>query len=274
MRTEIQRVATDRMAIERRLERWLEIPLFVLGVIWLVLLVLELVGRTNAALELIGMLIWIVFICEFLLRFAFAPKKANFLRRNVITLVALLLPALRVLRVARVFRVLRFARMTRGVRLVRLITSFNRGMKALSATLGRRGFGYVSILTALVTVLGAAGMYAFENADGGLDSYGAALWWTAMLMTTMGSEYWPRTGEGRILCFLLSLYAFGVFGYVTATIATFFIGRDAENEEAEVAGAQQVQALARQIEALHAELAAWRTSVDPAGSRSERPPVV
>ena len=32
--------------------------------------------------------------------------------------------------------------------------------------------------------------------------------------------------EGRILCFILVLYAFSVFGYVTATLATFFVGRD------------------------------------------------
>ena len=266
MSNENQRVETDRIAIVRRLERWLEVPLFVLGVVWLVLLIVELVGRINPALELLGTLIWIVFVCEFLLRFAFAPRRSAFLRRNVLTILALLLPALRVLRVARVFRVLRLARLTRGVRLIRLITSFNRGMKALAATLGRRGFGYVVLLTGLVTVLGAAGMYAFENgvSGGSLDSYGTALWWTAMLMTTMGSEYWPRTPEGRILCFLLSLYAFGVFGYVTATIATFFIGRDAENEQAEVAGSQQIENLARQIAVLHAELREWTNKADRA----------
>lgn len=254
------RVTLDRVAIVRRLERWLEVPLFFLGIVWLVLLVIELVGQLNRVLEFLGTLIWLVFLGEFLLRLFVAPDKSRFLRRNVLTVVALVLPALRVLRVARVARVLRLARMTRGVRLVRLITSFNRGMRALGATLGRRGFGYVSMLTALVTVLGAAGMYAFENAraGGGLDSYGTALWWTAMLMTTMGSEYWPRTPEGRILCLLLSLYAFGVFGYVTATIASFFIGRDAESEEAEVAGSQQIERLSKQIAELQAELRARR----------------
>jgi voltage-gated potassium channel len=63
-------------------------------------------------------------------------------------------------------------------------------------------------------------MYALERSiPGGLTDYGTALWWTAMIMTTMGTEYWPRTAEGRVLCFFLSLYAFAVFGYVTATIA-------------------------------------------------------
>lgn len=72
-------------------------------------------------------------------------------------------------------------------------------------------------------------MYQFElDARGGpgFQDYGTALWWTAMLLTTMGSEYWPRTPEGRILCLLLATYAFAVFGYVTAAIAAYFVGKD------------------------------------------------
>lgn len=52
-----------------------------------------------------------------------------------------------------------------------------------------------------------------------------------MLLTTMGSEYWPQTAEGRILCLLLSVYAFAVFGYVTAAIADYFV--DTDNRDAE-----------------------------------------
>jgi voltage-gated potassium channel len=70
----------------------------------------------------------------------------------------------------------------------------------------------------------------------------------------MGSEYWPKTPEGRVLCFLLALYAFAVFGYVTATLATFFIGRDADDDKAELAGAKSIEALHTEIAALRAEM--------------------
>ncbi|MFO7583655.1 MAG: potassium channel family protein, partial [Anaerolineales bacterium] len=121
--------------------------------------------------------------------------------------------------------------------------------------LSRRGFGYVIALTVLVMFTGAAGMYAFENeTPGGITSYGEALWWTAMILTTMGSQYWPQTVEGRVLCIFLALYAFAVFGYVTATLATFFIGRDAENDAAELAGAKQLAALREEIIALREEI--------------------
>ena len=88
----------------------------------------------------------------------------------------------------------------------------------------------------------------------GLKSYGEALWWTPMLLTSLRSEYWPRTAEGRVLCFILALYGFAIFGYVTATIATFFVGRDAESDDAELAGAKSVEALRTDIAALRNEV--------------------
>jgi voltage-gated potassium channel len=129
-------------------------------------------------------------------------------------------------------------------------------MRALSAALARRGFGYVMALTVLVLFVGAAGMYAFESGvrEAGLNNFGTALWWTAMVLTTMGSEYWPTTPEGRLLCVLLALYAFTVFGYVTATLATFFIGRDAGDDQAELASARSVVALRTEIAALREEI--------------------
>ena len=77
-----------------------------------------------------------------------------------------------------------------------------------------------------------------------------------MTLTTMGSQYWPQTFEGRILCFFLALYAFAVFGYVTATLATFFVGRDAESAEAEIAGSDELAALRSEIKALREDIRA------------------
>ena len=71
-----------------------------------------------------------------------------------------------------------------------------------------------------------------------------------MILTTMGSEYWPKTVEGRLLCIALALYSFAVFGYVTATIATFFIGRDAADQQSEFAGREQIENLRKEIRAL------------------------
>ena len=56
------------------------------------------------------------------------------------------------------------------------------------------------------------------------------------------------------LLLVLALYGFAVFGYFTATLATFFMGRDAENPQAEVVGAAAVAALHEEVRRLRAEL--------------------
>lgn len=246
----------------QELEGWLEKPMLVLGAVWLVLLVLELTRGIGRVLEAVGTAIWIAFLLDFALRLALAPKKGAYLRRNWLTVVSLAIPALRTLRIFRAVRLLRASGAVRGLRLVRVVGSLNRGMKTLGATMARRGFGYVMGSTLIVTFVGAAGMYAFErDVQGGeLDDYGAALWWTAMIMTTMGSEYWPRSPEGRVLCLLLALYAFAVFGYVTATLATFFIGQD------------RATGAATDADALREEVAALRRELGATGTRPRADP--
>jgi voltage-gated potassium channel len=169
--------------------------------------------------------------------------------------ISLALPALRVLRIARAMRLIRTVRAARGLRLVKVIGSLNRGLRSLGATMQRRAFGYVLALTGIVLLTGAAGMYAFENDQGGnLTTYGKALWWTAMVLITMGSEYWPRSPEGQILCLILAIYGFAVFGYFTALLATYFLGRDAEAPDTEIAGAQQIKELQHEIQLLRKDI--------------------
>lgn len=244
----------ERWNALEELDEWLRTPMLVLSFLWLLLVVVELVWGAFDALETFGTAIWIAFLLEFAVRFALAPEKVAFLSRNWLTVVALIVPAFRLLRA---FRILRFTRSTRGLRLVRLVGTANRGMNALRASLSRRGLAYVTGLTVLVALLGAGGMLAFEPAsqvDGGFDSYADALWWTGMLLATMGSEFWPKTPEGRILCFLLAVYGFAVFGYITASFASFFVGRDAASEEGEVAGTKEIAALRAEIAALRRDL--------------------
>jgi voltage-gated potassium channel len=227
----VGRLVRERRALLTEVETWLDAPMLALAFVWLALLVVELVRGLTPALEALGTAIWIVFVVDFVVRVSIAPAKLDFLRANWLTEIALMLPALRLVRIVRVVRLVRLGRAARGLRLLRLLTSLNRGMRALRGIMGRRRFGYVVGLTVIVTLAGAAGMYAIEERQI-FASYGDALWWTAMLMTTMGSDAWPRTAEGRVLCVGLALYAFAVFGYLTATLASFFVAQDARRAAA------------------------------------------
>lgn len=124
----------------------------------------------------------------------------------------------------------------------------------------RRGFGYVMLLALIVTFAGAAAMYAIEKGHHGFENYGMALWWTSMRVITAGSDFWPITPEGRGLAFILALFGYAIFGYVTATLATFFIGRDAEEEKAPVAGAKDVAELKKMITVLSQKIDEIKTS--------------
>ena len=245
----------ERNQLLRRVQRLLEVPMALLGFVWLVLIIIDLTKGLSSFLQSVSTGIWLLFILDFLLKFTLAPAKLHFLRTNVITIISLAVPALRFVRLARSLTLLRSLRATRGIRLVKLVGTLNRGLRSLSSSLGRRGFGYILLTTLFVLALGSVGMFAFEHGEeGGFKNMGEAAWWTLMLLTSLGSEYWPRTPEGRILCFLLALYGLAVFGYFTASLATYFVGKDAEAADAPVVGAQQIDALQREVAALRQDI--------------------
>ncbi|HUG47743.1 MAG TPA: ion transporter [Candidatus Limnocylindria bacterium] len=222
--------SSERWQLLRWLDRMLAGPLIVLSFVWLALLVLEFVVGTDTRLDLLFYSIWAVFIVEVAIELLIAPDRSAYLRSNWLKVLALLVPALRALRALSALRFLRAAGAVRSASLLRLVTTVNRGMGALSRTLDRTGFVYVIVLTVLIIVVGAAGLLFFEASGApaaaatGITSYGEALWWTAMTMTTIGTDYSPVTVEGRVVAWLLSLYAIVVFGYVTATMASHFLG--------------------------------------------------
>lgn len=219
---------TQRVRLLVQLEQMLERPMIVLSLVWVALVAVEFARGLTRPVEIAGLVIWALFGLDFAIKFLVAPRKWMFLRRNSITVLSLLLPAFRLARLGRAFRA---ARVMRGVRFAKFLGTVNRGMRALRRSMRRHGFGYVVALTLLVMFSAAAGMMAFEREGPNRDvfsTYSSSLWWTAMLMTSLGSEYWPKTGGGRALTLVIALYSFAVFGYITATLASFFIDRDVE----------------------------------------------
>lgn len=243
----------------------------VLGFVWLVLIVVDFTVGLSPILQLLSRIIWLAFGFDFAIGLIIAPHRLTYLRKQWLTALSLLLPALRVVRVTRVFALARGVRVARTFRLLSLLASMNRGMAATRTFLARRRFGYVLALTLIVTFAGAAGMLQFENrasliesgvigvgadATVGLDNYGEAVWWTAMIITSLGSEYWPQTPEGRILCWLIGLYGFAVFGYITATLSSLFVGLDAEAKtNATGASESRIRELETELAKLRQELA-------------------
>ena len=268
-----RQLCDERDSLLAQFHERLEMPMLILSLVWLGLFIAEMIRGLSPLLEDAGYAIWAIFLLEFALGFTIAPDKIVYLRHNWLKGIALVAPALRLFRIVAIARIVRAARIARGLRMLRLVSSLNRGMNALGASLGRRGFAYVVLLSFIVLFAGAAGIYGFEYGvvkQGGIDSYGTALWWTAMILTTMGSDYWPKTDAGRILCFFLALYSFTVFGYVTATLATYFVGRDAASSDSEIAGQHSIDALRDEVAKLREDIRGLHGFVAAGGQRSDQ----
>jgi voltage-gated potassium channel len=73
-------------------------------------------------------------------------------------------------------------------------------------------------------------------------------------MGTLSSEYLPRTTEGRILALLLGLYGLAASGYLTAALAAYFLGHDAETREYQANEVKCLEGMRAEIAALHADV--------------------
>ena len=227
----------ERITLLEQIHGALDGPMVLLSAVWIVLLVTELMVGLPRSLEVAVWVIWGIFVVDFLVEFTIAPLKLRYLRTQWLTVLSLVLPAFRIFRLAAGLRFLATLRFIRTVGLLRLLTSINRGLSSLRLTAARRGVPYVFAASALVLVVGGAGMAYFEasgslsiagptrEASTPLQDYGDALWWTAYAMTT-GAPREAATSEGKMLGWLLSLYGLVIFGYLTATLASHFVGRD------------------------------------------------
>jgi voltage-gated potassium channel len=85
-----------------------------------------------------------------------------------------------------------------------------------------------------------------------------------------GFRLLAKTDAGRILCFFLALYSFTVFGYVTATLATYFVGRDAASSDSEIAGQHSIDALRDEVAKLRDDIRGLHGFASANAERGER----
>lgn len=229
-RAETDRLRDDperREDLRERLDRYLDLPLALASVVVVLLVVIQLSGEVSEAwqrrLEVLSWGLWSLFFAEFLVKFALAPVKRRYVRRHWLDALVVILPFLRFLRLARVLRT------TRALPVLRLLIFGGRGSESTLALLKRRRLGQLAIVSAMVILLGSAVAFLLEaDAPGAqIRTFGDALWWSATVVTTVGNELYPVTTGGRVVAFLLMLYAVGVFSYFVASIASVLVGLDA-----------------------------------------------
>jgi voltage-gated potassium channel len=157
----------------------------------------------------------VVFLAEFVTRFAAASHRTGYLRGHWIDLVALI-PTTRAVRLLRLLRLLR---------LVRAFAGMYRAVGHLTSLAQHRGLALLFASWGAVMVICSIALYAAENGiNKAITSPLDALWWGVSTLTTVGyGDVVPVTGEGRLAAAVLMLLGIGLFSAITATITSFLL---------------------------------------------------
>ena len=67
-------------------------PMLVLAFVWLALLIAKLIWGESLLFEIIGTIIWIIFILDFAVKFVLAPHKVSYLKKNWLIALSVLIP--------------------------------------------------------------------------------------------------------------------------------------------------------------------------------------
>ena len=221
-----------------RFERRTEWPLAILALIFLAayawpILQPDISPFWRHACTVVDILIWVVFVAEFIARLVLAERRVQYVTRHVPDVLMVALPVLRPL------RLLRF------LVLLRMIN------RRATASLHGRIVAYVVATAGLVLLVSALATLEAErhNPQANINTFGDALWWAVTTMSTVGyGDRYPTTTDGRVVGVGLMLAGIALLGVITATFASWLIGQVRETEtEAETATRGDIAELRAEI---------------------------
>lgn len=223
---------SDKAALLARIEGFTEYPLLILSLLMVPLLIGPLVYDMDSDTERIYLIldvsIWAVFAIDILVKLAVAPNRLAYARRSWTDILLVAVPWLRPLRILRVLMI--------GVRTYRH-----------SAKLAKVDF---LVIYALILVISAATAVGFleRGADSQFQTYHDALWWATVTITTVGyGDFAPISAGGRVVALFLMLGGVGIFGAITANLASFFIKSEGTDDGSIATLLEEVRELRREL---------------------------
>ncbi len=233
------------MTMERweRLTYW---PLIVASVVFIVAyswqVIFDIDGTAFSIARALMFLTWIVFAIDYVVRLSLAKPRGRWFRHHIFDLLVVVLPALRPLRLLKAITVIHALQRTAGAALRSRLAIYGAGAALILI--------WISALAVLDVERPAP--------DANITTFGDAVWWAFVTITTVGyGDFYPVTAGGRLIAVLLMCGGVAVVGVVTATLASWVIERataHADNDAAEPATRGQVRDLAAQIDALAGRL--------------------
>ncbi|HZS93655.1 MAG TPA: potassium channel family protein [Chloroflexota bacterium] len=256
-----------REELRTRIDNYFDFPLAVASIAMVLLAIIQITGEASPVwqvrLGILQGLLWALFVLHYLVMFLLAPDKRRYVKRHWLDTLVVLLPFVAWLRILAVLRV------APTLPLVRVLIFGSSSLTAPLAILQRRRVGQLLLISLLVILVAAAVEYLAEKGAPGsqFTNFGASLWWSASTITTVGSGIDPVTPFGRAVAFLLMIYGIGVFSYLTASIASVFVGLDQGKQQEQTQ--KEVRRTAHEVHRLsQQELAAITNAVQEAMRQS------
>lgn len=211
-------LTADRRIDRRdRWERRSRVPLILVGVVFIVtyslyVLLPDQPSSLRAALLSVLLVVWVIFFADYAVRLAITPRghRLQFVRHNVVDLLSVIVPVFRAFRVVALLHGIPYFRgRTPTVVRVEVIT-----FAVAYAVL----FVYFIALATLEAERGAP--------DATITSFGDAIWWACVTLTTVGyGDTYPVTIAGRVCAVLLMAGGVAIVGTASALVISYISER-------------------------------------------------
>jgi hypothetical protein len=135
--------------------------------------------------------------------------------------------------------------------------------RRLSISVARRG-AFPFLAGATFTAAFAAGVLARLIDKKDFDSYGDAIWWALVTLTTVGyGDIVPESPWGRVIGGFVMILGITFLGFLTAAVTSLFIASDeVEREDRRIAREDELRGILQRIED---ELATIKSRLDERG---------
>ena len=204
------------------------IILALISVILVLLGFAEMVDLDNPPYNIIDLLLWGVFVVDYVWRFSLSRGKWRFIIENIFDLLAILpLNAIfTVFRVGRIFRLARLTKLLKLTRLLRIVGLTGKLEKKVSKLLRTNGLLYILYLNFFIVLLGSSILSVVEE-----KSFSDSLWWALVTVTTVGyGDIVPVSLFGKWIAVLLMLVGISTIGMLTSTLTNFFVKENPDEQ--------------------------------------------
>lgn len=212
--------------------------------------VLKLDAETAAILQLADDLVCGVFLLDFVVTVVRARDRWGYLRTwGWLDLISSI-PMVDLARWGRVGRVVRATRVLRGLHATKVVAGAVSRYRAKNTLLAASLISFVFVIVSSIAVL------HFESTpEANILKADDALWWAFGTLTTVGyGDYFPVTGEGRVVAGILMTAGVGLVGTFSGFFAAWLMGPREESPDSELAELRkEVAALKEAIHQLTAQ---------------------